>query len=193
MNKRVLSKLEQGEGNTLLGRLLLTHRQRLVVLKWVLIGLVYLLLQVLQDVIFSRIRIFGGCPDVTPAYLLLVCVLLEPTSGGLFVLCASVFRSLAGAVLGPVSVAALTVGGIFLSILRRARLRRQFWAELLCCWLSLLLHQFILFGLGLFLGSTTPEYWTAALGGLFGAWAACVLLYPLVKAMGRIGGDSWNE
>ena len=48
MNKRTLTKLEQGEGTTLAGKLLLTRRQRQVLLKWFLYGLLYLLLQVLQ-------------------------------------------------------------------------------------------------------------------------------------------------
>ena len=61
MNKRLLSKLEQGEGTTLMGKLFLTPRQRQTVLKWFLFSLVYLALQVLQDVVFSRVQVLGGC------------------------------------------------------------------------------------------------------------------------------------
>ena len=193
MNKRVLTKLEQGEETTLLGKLLLTRRQRQVVLKWLLLSAGYLLLQVLQDVVFSRVRILGGCPDLVPGYLLLVCLLQGPGSGGLFALCAGVLRCLSGAVLGPVSLVILTFSGILLSIFRRACLRRQFWAELLCCWLGLAIHQGLLFGLGLFLGSTAPERWVACLGGTLGACLAAALLYLPVKAMGSIGGSQWNE
>ena len=60
MNKRLLSKLEQGEGTTLMGKLFLTPRQRQTVLKWFLFSLVYLALQVLQDVVFSRVQVLGG-------------------------------------------------------------------------------------------------------------------------------------
>lgn len=82
MNKRLLSKLEQGEGTTLMGKLFLTRRQRQVILKWFLFSLVYLVLQVMQDVLFSRIQIWGGCPDLVPGYLLLVCLMQGPGSGG---------------------------------------------------------------------------------------------------------------
>ena len=84
MNKRLLSKLEQGEGTTLMGKLFLTPRQRQTVLKWFLFSLVYLALQVLQDVVFSRVQVLGGCPDLVPGYLLLVCLTQGPGSGGLF-------------------------------------------------------------------------------------------------------------
>ena len=96
MNKRLLSKLEQGEGTTLMGKLFLTRRQRQVILKWFLFSLVYLVLQVMQDVLFSRIQIWGGCPDLVPGYLLLVCLMQGPGSGGLFALLAGVFLSLSG-------------------------------------------------------------------------------------------------
>ena len=111
MNKRLLSKLEQGEGTTLMGKLFLTRRQRQVILKWFLFSLVYLVLQVMQDVLFSRIQIWGGCPDLVPGYLLLVCLMQGPGSGGLFALLAGVFRSLSGAVLGPVSLLVTTCAG----------------------------------------------------------------------------------
>jgi len=193
LNKRVLSKLEQGEGTTLAGKLFLTRLQRKILLKWLLLGAGYLLLQVLQDVVFSRIQIFGGCPDLVPGYLLLVCILQGPGSGGLFVLCAGVFRSLSGAVLGPVSIVILTFSGVLLSVFRRAYLRRQFWAEMLCCCIGLVLHQGLLFCLGLFLGTTSPKYWGPLLGGTLGACLACALFYLPVRAMGRIGGSPWNE
>ncbi len=193
MNKRFLSKLEQGKGNSFLARLFLTRRQRQVLLKWCLLAAGYLLLQVLQDVIFSRIRILGGCPDLVPGYLLLVVILLGPDSGGLFVLIASVFRSLAGAALGPASVLLLTVGGIALSVFRRGYLCRSFQTEILCSCTGILLHQGILFLLGIFLGLTTWERWLATLTGAFGGMLACVALYPVVKAMGKIGGEAWTE
>ncbi len=192
MNKRRLSKLEQGQGTTVFGRLLLTRRQCRNLLKWVLLALGYLAVQVLQDVAISRVRLFGGCPDVTVAYLLLACVLLGPDRGGLFALCAGVFRSLSGAVLGPVFLAVITISGVFLSAFRRAYLRRRFRTELLCCWLGLAVHKAVVYGLGLFLGYTALARWPSAVGGLVGEMAACALLYPVVNATGNLGGEPWN-
>ena len=177
MNKRRLSKLEQGQGTTVFCRLFLTRRQCRNLLKWVLLALGYLAVQVLQDVAISRVRLFGGCPDVTVAYLLLACVLLGPDRGGLFALCAGVFRSLSG---------------VFLSAFRRAYLRRRFRTELLCCWLGLAVHKAVVYGLGLFLGYTALARWPSAVGGLVGEMAACALLYPVVNATGNLGGEPWN-
>lgn len=193
MNKRTLTKLEQGEGTTLAGKLLLTRRQRQVLLKWFLYGLLYLLLQVLQDVIFSRLRVLGGCPDLVPGLILLVCILQGPAAGGLFALAASVFRCLSGATLGPVSIVVLTFAGIFLAAFRLAYLRRRFWSSVLCCAAGILIHQALVFLLGLFLGSTTLDRWVAALAGGILACLVCPALYPLVKAIGKIGGETWRE
>lgn len=193
MNKRLLSKLEQGEGTTLVGKLLLTRMQRQTLLKWLLMALIYLLLQVMQDVIFSRFRILGGCPDVVPGFLMLVCMLQGPVSGGLFTLCCCVFRDLAGAVLGPVTIVVVTGAGVLLSVLRKAYLWRELVPTLACCELGLLLNQAALFAMGLFLAETTPERWVAALGGLLGSTAAMLLLYPVVRAVGQIGGNPWRE
>ena len=193
MNKRLLSKLEQGEGTTLMGKLFLTRRQRQVILKWCLFSLVYLVLQVMQDVLFSRIQIWGGCPDLVPGYLLLVCLMQGPGSGGLFALLAGVFRSLSGAVLGPVSLLVTTCAGVLLSAFRGGYLQRRFWSVMLCVWAGIFLHQGLLFALGLFLGSTSAGHWLGVLGGSLGTGLACCALYPLALALGRIGGEPWNE
>ena len=145
MNKRLLSKLEQGEGTTLMGKLFLTPRQRQTVLKWFLFSLVYLALQVLQDVVFSRVQVLGGCPDLVPGYLLLVCLTQGPGSGGLFALLAGVFRCLSGAVLGPVSLLVVTCSGVLLSAFRGGYLQRRFWPVMLCAWAGVLLHQGLMF------------------------------------------------
>ena len=192
MNKRVLSRLEQGEGTTFLGKLFLTRHQRRTLLKWLLFSAVYLLLQVLQDVIFSRVRIFGGCPDLVPGYLLLVGLLQSPFAGSLFVLCAGVFRALAGAVLGPVSIVVLVFLGVFLGGLRRASLWGQIRSVILCTCLGIFIQQAVLFSLGLFLGSTSVQWLPASLGGCLGACVADAAMYPLARAIGKIGGDAWN-
>ena len=87
MNKRLLSKLEQGEGTTLMGKLFLTRRQRQVILKWFLFSLVYLVLQVMQDVLLAEYK-FGGLPGPGARYLLLVCLMQGPWVRGLFALLA---------------------------------------------------------------------------------------------------------
>ena len=87
----------------------------------------------------------------------------------------------------------VTCAGIFLSAFRSGYLQRRFWSVMLCAWAGILLHQGILFSLGVFLGSTVPGRWLSTLGGGLGACLACCALYPLASALGRIGGPSWKE
>lgn len=190
--KNMLSRLEQGQGTTLMGKLFLTKTQREILLKWTVFTLIFLLLQVLQDVIFSRIHIFGGCVDVVPALLLLVCLLQEPASGLLFVMICSLVRALSGVVLGPVSLAVLVFMGAALCALRKNHLWGEFRAVVLCCWLGLGFHSAVLFLLGVFLTKTTWSRYLPTLGGLFGSMVAALILYPLVRVVGKIGGASWK-
>ena len=64
---------------------------------------------------------------------------------------------------------------------------------MLCVWAGIFLHQGLLFALGLFLGSTSAGHWLGVLGGSLGTGLACCALYPLALALGRIGGEPWNE
>ncbi len=193
MNQRQIIKIEQGEGTTLVGKLFLTPKQRKLLIKWGLLSLSFLFLQVLQDVVFSQVRIFGGCPDIVPAWLLLVCLTQNADAGALYVLGCCTFRCLCGVALGPVSLAALVFSGVILSAMRRSNLWGEVRSVLVCCWMALLAHQLLLFGLGIFLGHTAWTKLLDALGGCLGAWIAVPVLYPAARALGKIGGQGWNE
>lgn len=192
MKKRILDRLEQGQGTTLLGKLLLTRQQRMTLLKWTVFTLSFLLLQIVQDVIFSRVTIFGGCADIVPTFLLLVYLLQETSAGALFVMLCCVFRSLCGVTLGPVSLAVLVFSGAVLSALRKNHLWGEVRSVILCCWVGILLHTAVVFFLGVFLGHTTLSRYPETLGGLLGSAVAVVVLYPLVRAIGKIGGSTWK-
>lgn len=193
MKKRMINRLEQGQGTTLVGKLFLTKAQRGSLLKWGVFALGFVLLQLLQDVIFSRMTILGGCADLVPAYLLLVYLLQEPAAGALFTMICCVFRALCGVVMGPVSLAVLVFAGVFLSALRRHNLWGQVRSVILCCWLGLLAHSAIIFLLGVFLMDTTWSRYLSAIGGLLGSMVAVLVLYPLVRAIGKIGGTTWKD
>lgn len=193
MNERQIIKTEQGDGTTLVGKLFLTPTQRKILTKWGLFTLTFLLLQVFQDVVFSRIKILGGCPDIVPAWLLLVCFTQNTAPGAMFVLGCCAFRCLCGAALGPVSLGVLVFAGIFLSALRRTSLWGDVRSVFFCCWAALLGHQLLLFGLGVFLGHTTMGKLLPALGGCLGAWLAVPVLYPVARGIGKIGGQVWKE
>lgn len=193
MNKKMLRQLEQGRRTTLLGRLYLTATQRKTLLKWTMYSLFYLLLQVLQDVVFCRIRVLGAPPDVVPGCLLLICLLEQPASGGVFVLCASLFRCLTGVDLGAFTLAFLVFGGVVLSAFRRTYLVRRYSTTIMTCWFGLAAHQMGLFLLGQFLGRTTFSRLPALLGGLALACLGLMALYFPLNAISKIGGNPWSE
>ena len=93
----------------------------------------------------------------------------------------------------PVSLLVVTCSGVLLSAFRGGYLQRRFWPVMLCAWAGVLLHQGLMFSLGLFLGSTAAGRWMEALGGGLGTCLACCALYPLVLALGKIGGETWKE
>ena len=190
--KKHLSRRHGPERSGFWAKLYMPPAQRRILLKWLLFTLSFLLLQVLQDVVFSRITIFGGCPDVVPVYLLLVCMTQELGSGALFVLCTGAFRALCGAVLGPVSLLVLVVSGVGMSLLRGEHLWGRVRATFLCTGVCLALHQGVIFALGLFLGYTHMGRLPAALGGLLGMLLVGFALYPLVRLIGKIGGTQWK-
>ena len=51
-------------GKGLLNKLYLTPRQRLRILKWTLLGLILLLFSLLQDVLLSKISLYGATTDL---------------------------------------------------------------------------------------------------------------------------------
>ena len=59
-----------------LRNLYMTKQQRLRVLKWLLITAALVFLSVVQDVIMSRISIFGTTTDLVPYGILLMCIIL---------------------------------------------------------------------------------------------------------------------
>ena len=61
-------------GHNCADKLRLTPLQQKALLKWVLYSLVCLVGLVLQDSMLARLRLFGGCFDVTPALIVLICV-----------------------------------------------------------------------------------------------------------------------
>ena len=75
-------------GHNWADKLRLTPLQRKSVLKWLLYSAVCVAGLVLQDSMLARLRLFGGCFDVTPALIVLICVLEGSENGSLFALLA---------------------------------------------------------------------------------------------------------
>lgn len=177
----------------LLHKLYLTKKQRQSALRWLLYGVVCILALVLQDVVFSRLRFWDAVTDLPACAILMTCVLLGAETGGLFTLVASMLFLFSGTAPGEYTIIALTVLGIIAAAFRQGYLRKGFSSTLLCTGTALMLYELLVFITELFLEHTIPSrFGVFCLTGLL-SWAAMPILYPILLAIGKIGGETWKE
>ena len=162
-------------------------------LQWSLYGLLCLGLLVIQDVIMSRIHIQGATMDLVPTAILLICVISDAYNGSLFALLASTLFVFSGSSPGAYVIAYITVLGVAAALFRQSFWRRGFRSNILCAGLALLIYELAVWGTGVFLSLT---YW-GRIGVFFLTWCLSSLvmlaLYPLVKRIQKIGGETWKE
>lgn len=180
-------------GTGTLSKLYLTKKQRQAALKWLLYGLACLVLLVLQDVLLSRLHVFGATTDLVSCAILLICLLQGPENGGVFALISSGIFLFSGSAPGPYTIVFLTVYGILAAIFRQAFLRKGFGSMALCTAGALLLYELSVFAMVLFLGYTIGS----RIGSFLMTWvltlAAIPLLYPILASIEKIGGETWKE
>lgn len=170
-----------------------TPRQQLRILRWILYGLLCLVGLVLQDVALCRIRVLGGCTDLLPALVMTVAAVSGAHSGSVFALVAAVAYFFSGSSAGTYVIAVLTAAAVGVSIFRQAFLRRGFWAVMLCLVLGMTAYEMAVFAINLFLKLTVPARAGAALATA-GLSVLCVpVCYPVVLAIGKLGGEAWGE
>ena len=196
MAKRRRTKYEfkpDVQRSSLLKKLHLTQLQQKQLLKWALYAAVCVLLLVVQDVIMSRVSIFGATTELVAAAILLITVMEDAEDGSLFVLIASMFYVFSGSSPGPYAIAFLTALGVAAAIFRQMYWRRGFSSNVLCAGIALMLYELCIYGTGVFLGLT---YWSRIrvflLTGLY-SWIVMAALYPLMRFIGNIGGETWKE
>lgn len=172
-------------------KLLLTRKQRKNVLKWSLYTLVLLLLSVVQDVMLSRVRIFGATTELVPCGIFLVCLLEGMESGCIFALAASVVYFFSGSAAGVYSIVFITAIAIGAAALRQSYLQKGFGAAMICTSLAVFVYEILTFCICAFLGLTTiGRIGSACVTALLTILAAPVI-YPIIKVVG--GGDAWKE
>lgn len=181
----------ENSGN--LGKLLLTKKQRRSLLRWTLFGLVCLAGLLLQDAILCRAYVMGARPDVVPCLILMVCVLQGVESGSVFSLAAVCAYYFSGSAPGPYVIPVLVIIAVFLVILRQNYMQQGFITILLCSGVGMLAYEMCLFGIGLFLGRTIPQRLTVFLMSVALSLIAVPVAYPIMKAIGQIGGETWKE
>ena len=175
------------------GRLHITKTQRDRIFKWGSYILLLLGLLVIQDVIMSKVRIFGATTDLVACAILLITVMEGIDTGSVFVLLASLVFYFSGSAPGPYTVAFLPILGIGSCMFRQLFWHRNLSSIVLCAGLALMAYELGVFGAGIFSGLTYWGRFYVFLGTGALSWAVMLPLYPLIHRIGLIGGNTWKE
>ena len=181
------------KGTNYLKRLYMTRLQRLTILKWATFAMTGIALLVIQDVIMSQVRFSGATTDLPVAFILLVGMYEGLEKGSVFTLAASLFYWFSGSAPTPICVALLCILVILVGLFRQLYWHRSFGSIAMSVSICIMLYEMSLFVIGLFSGLTIlPRAGVFALtGGL-----TCITMlpmYPLVRAISKIGGESWRD
>lgn len=179
--------------SVLLKKLHLSPSQRRGLLKWALYCLLMLALSVFQDVLLCRVRILGATTDLVPCGIFLICLLEGAQTGSVFALIASLLYLFSGTAPGIYCIIFITGLSVFVTVFRQGYLQKSFAVAFLCCSVCILLYEVLVGCLGIFLGLTVSSRMGIFL--LTGLWTMAIIpvLYPVVSAIGRIGGDAWKD
>jgi hypothetical protein len=177
----------------ILGKILLTRKQRQTVLRWRLYSLICLLALLVQDVIMSRAVIFGTTTELLPCFLLAVCILQGAESGCIFALIGSLLYYFSGSAPGIWCIPTLTALAVVAAIFRQAYLRKGLVTLLLCLTVAMVLYELSNFAIGLFLHYTTPQRIGAFCLTALLSIVAVPVTYPILMSIGKIGGETWKE
>lgn len=178
---------------SLLSRLMLTKKQQKTLFKWVFYGLFLVVLSVVQDVLLSRVRLFGATTELVPCAIFLICLMEGTHTGSVFSLIAGLLYLFSGTAPGPYSMVAIVFFSIGVCIFRQAYLQESLSSVMLCAGIAMLFYVLTNFAFGLFLGLTRFSrihgfLITAGLSLLFAP-----VFYPVIKVINAFGGHSWKE
>lgn len=165
-------------------------RQYRRTLMWVLYGLLFLLVMLVQTTVFGRTRFFGVKLNLIPVTIVCIAMGAGHEAGGLFGLIAACVWYAAGAEDGSAAMITFTLTGILAGYLCDSYLQPRFLSALALSLGALLLHEGALFCLRFYLGSAGLSllrwvFLTAAL-----SLTACPVLYLLAKSIRKVGGNS---
>ena len=179
--------------STILSKLYLTPKQRKSILRWLLLCLLLLVASVLQDVILCRLQLFGATTDLVPCAIILICVILGTDSSCLFVLLAALAYQFSGTSPGYYVVPLITVLAILLSMFRESFLRKSFSSVMLSAGTAVALYEMLLFVVGFVFGNTRADRWSVFLVTAVLSLITLPIMYPMVKTIAKIGGETWKE
>ena len=180
-------------GSSLLKRLYITPRQRKALIKWTLYALVVMAALAIQDTLMARVRLFGATTDLAVCAVIVIGMLEGAEKGGAFALAAGIFYYLSGSAPGFYVVALLTTVTIATALFRQSFWTLGLSTTVLCTGLGMVVYELTLMIIGLCMGLT---HWNR-LGVFFmtAVFSAVMVfaLYPVVRAIGKIGGEAWKE
>ena len=179
--------------NSFLTKIYMTRLQRLHLLKWFSLIMLLIGLLAIQDVIMSRITIFGTTTDLIPCALLLITVMEGANIGSIFILISSLFYQFSGFSPGPFCVGLLCIFGILATLFRQAYWHRNRNSIILCAGLSLMLYEIGVYGAGVALELTNWYRFPVFLITGVLSWIVMIPLYPLIDKIGHIGGNTWKD
>ncbi len=175
------------------GKLLLTKKQRRSLLRWSLFSIVCLVGLLVQDVALYRMNLWGACTDIVPCLIMMIVVMQGAEVGCIFALVAACFYYFSGSAAGAYVIPLITTIAVLVAIFRQGNLRQGFGAILLCAAGGMLLYELGLFGIGLFLKLTTVQRLLSMLLTALLSVIVVPVAYPLLLAIGKIGGETWTE
>ena len=177
----------------ILGKILLTKKQRQTLLRWFLFSAVCVAALIIQDVVMSRLTIFDTTTDLVPCCILAVCILQGGESGCIFALVASLIYYFSGSAPGAPCIPIITFLAVFAAIFRQAYLRQGFITLLLLLAVCMIVYELAVFGIALFMKLTTVQRLTAHCVSAGITLASVPILYPILMSIGKIGGETWKE
>ena len=174
-------------------KLYLTRNQRMTLLRWVLYAVLLVVLSVIQDVVLCKANFFGTTTDLVPCAIILVCVQLGGDRSSIFSLIAALLYKFSGTAPGYYVVALIPLLGVMAAVLRQSYFRRSFSSIMLCACIATMLYEMSIFAVGLLFQNTIPSrvisfVITGALSLL-----SYPVLYPIIKAIDKIGDRTWKE
>ena len=174
-------------------KLYLTPQQQRRYLKWILLSLLCLVLLVLQDVLFSRMSLYGATADMVPAVLLLICVIHGAEGGAAFLLAGALVYWLAGSAPGVYVILLIPLFGTVAAAFRQAYLRKGFRTTMMCTGSALILYEVLSFLAALLLGVARFDRAYVVLISTVLSLLTLPVVFVLVWGICKIGGDSWKE
>lgn len=177
----------------ILGKLLLTPRQRQSLLRWVLFSIVCLAGLILQDAVMSRFSILGTTTDLVPCCIIAICIVQGAEGGCVFALTTSLIYHFSGSSPGVFSIPLITCLAVLGAIFRQGYLRKGFSTLIICTGVCLMLYELGIFFIGLFLNSTIWPRFPVFPGSALLTLVLVPVLYPILLSIGKIGGETWKE